>query len=319
MYWFMIQQNGDGMAQVAEPALETRRRAKGRLGTPAPVAEPAQAAELPVTVIERKPGWRLIGLAELWRFRELLFFLVWRDIKVRYKQTVLGAAWAVLQPLATMAAFALFLGSVAGAANPAVPYPLFVFAGLLPWTFFASAVNGASGSVVNNQNLVTKIYFPRLLVPFGTVAASLLDFAIAFVMLLALMPFFGTAPGWGFLAMPVIVLVLVSLAAGLGVLLAAVTVKYRDFRSIVPLALQLWMFATPAIFLQGWETRLAPGMVPLLPLNPLHGVIVNFRAAAVGGGFDLPSLAVSALYAVALLSVGCLYFRRVERGFADII
>src|SRR5262249_48651975 len=160
------------------------------------------------------------------------------------KQTVLGAAWAVLQPLATMAAFALFLGSVARGENPAVPYPLFVFAGLLPWTFFAGAVSGASASVVNNQNLVTKIYFPRLLVPFGTAAAALLDFLIAFVMLLALMPFFGTAPGWGFLAMPALVLILISLAAGLGVLLAAVTVKYRDFRAIVPLALQLWMFAT---------------------------------------------------------------------------
>jgi lipopolysaccharide transport system permease protein len=289
-----------------------------------PIQEPRErettpADDLPVTVIEPRPGWQVLDLGELWRFRELLRILVWRDIKVRYKQTVLGAAWAVLQPLATMAAFVLFLGRVAGGQDPTVPYPLFVLAGLLPWTFFASAINNASGSVVGNQNLVTKIYFPRLLVPLGPVVAALLDFLIAFVMLLVLMPCFGTTPGWGFLAIPVVVLVLLSLAVGLGVLLAAVTVAYRDFRAIVPLALQLWMFATPAIFLQDWEVRLGPRMVPWLPLNPLHGVIVNFRAAAVGGEFDPLSLTISAVYAVVLLSIGSLYFRRVERGFADII
>jgi lipopolysaccharide transport system permease protein len=285
---------------------------------------PAQARtdaadELHLTVIERRPGWHLLNLAELWRFRELLYFLVWRDIKIRYKQTVLGAAWAVLQPLATMAAFALFLGSVAGAPDATTPYPLFVLAGLLPWTFFAGAVGGASGSVVGNQNLVTKIYFPRLLVPFGTVVAALLDFFIAFVLLLVLMPFFGAVPGWGFLALPLVLLILLSLAVGLGVWLSAVTVAYRDFRSIVPLALQLWMFATPAIFLQDWGARLGPRMVAFLPLNPLHGVIVNFRAAALGAPFDLASLGISALWAVVLLVGGCFYFRRVEQGFADII
>jgi lipopolysaccharide transport system permease protein len=283
--------------------------------------EPADrpANDLPVTVIERKPGWQFVNLRELWRFRELLYFLVWRDIKVRYKQTFLGAAWAVLQPLATMVAFSLFLGRVAGSQDAAIPYPLFVFAGLLPWLFFASAVQGASSSVVGNQNLVTKIYFPRLLVPFGTAVASLLDFLIAFVMLLILMPCFGTTPGWSFLAVPVVVLVLLCLAVGLGVWLAAVTVAYRDFRTIVPLALQVWMFATPAIFLQSWETKLGAGLATWMPLNPLHGVVVNFRAAAVGGSFDLRSLLVSASYAVVFLAFGCFYFRRVERGFADII
>jgi lipopolysaccharide transport system permease protein len=278
----------------------------------------APAADLPVTVIEPRTGWQGISLVELWRFRELLFFLVWRDIKVRYKQTVLGAAWAVLQPLATMTAFALFLGGVAGVENAAVPYPLFVFVGLLPWTFFTNAVNGASASVVSNQSLITKIYFPRLLVPFGTVAAALLDFFIAFVLSLVLMLFFGTMPGWGFLALPVVALILLALAAGLGVWLSAVTVVYRDFRAIVPLALQLWMFATPAIYLQDWS-MLGPRMTSLLPLNPLHGIIVNFRAAALSTPFDLLSLGVSALWATALLLSGCFYFRRAERGFADII
>ena len=281
---------------------------------------PEESADEPLlTVIERKPGWHFVDLGELWRFRELLYFLVWRDIKVRYKQTVLGAAWSVLQPLATMAAFAIFLGRVAGAADSTIPYPLYVFAGLLPWTFFVSAVSGASSSVLGSQHLITKVYFPRLLVPFGSVTASLFDFLIAFVMLLVLMPFYGSTPGWGFLALPVVVLVLWMLASGLGVFLSAVTVAYRDFRSIVPLALQLWMFATPAIFLQDWSNRVGPRTAAWLPLNPLQGVIVNFRAATLGGAFDWPSLGISALWAVVLLVFGCLYFRRVERGFADII
>jgi lipopolysaccharide transport system permease protein len=274
--------------------------------------------DLPVTVIERRPGWRLIDLGELWRFRELLFFLVWRDVKVRYKQTVLGAAWAVLQPLATMAAFSLFLGRVASSADASVAYPLFVFTGLLPWTFFSGAVSSAGMSVVSNERLVTKVYFPRLLVPLGTVTAGVLDLLVAFAMLLVLMPFFGVWPGVQLLAVPVVAGTLLALAAGLGVLLSALTVAYRDFKVIVPLALQLWMFATPAVFLQKLEV-LGPRMQALLPLNPLHGVVVNFRAAVVGEPFDLPALGFSALAATAALLAGCLYFRRVERGFADVI
>jgi lipopolysaccharide transport system permease protein len=292
---------------------------------PAPLPEETASAastsdlEPSLTVIERKPGWQFVDLGELWRFRELLFFLVWRDVKVRYKQTVLGAAWAVLQPLATMAAFAMFLGRVAAADGAAISYPLYVFIGLLPWTFFTNAIGGASTSIVANQNLITKVAFPRLLVPFGTVAAAILDLLIAFVMLLVLMPFLGATPDWKLLTVPIILVILVALAAGLGVLLGALTVAYRDFKAIVPLALQLWMFATPAIFLQDWEHRFGPRTVGLLPLNPLHGIIVNFRAAALGGEFDLASLGVSVLWAVCLLLVGCLYFRRVERSFADII
>jgi lipopolysaccharide transport system permease protein len=296
----------------------------------APLMPPTEATpELPLTVIERKRGWRLIGLGEMWRFRELLFFLVWRDIKVRYKQTVLGAAWAILQPLATMAAFSLFLGRVARSPHPEMPYPLFVLAGLIPWTFFASAVTSASTSVLGNEKLVTKIYFPRLLVPFSTVVAAGFDFFIAFVMLVVVgLGFletphsgydFQSLPGWQVLVLPAVVLVVLALASGLGVWLAALTVRYRDFRAIVPLALQLWMFATPAIFLQDWKGTLGERTVPWLSLNPLHGVIVNFRAATVGGEWDAWALALSAAWALALLAVGCFYFRRVERGFADII
>jgi lipopolysaccharide transport system permease protein len=295
-----------------------------------PAAPPAAkgAAEPPVTIIERKPGWHLLGLGEMWRFRELLFFLVWRDVKVRYKQTALGAAWAVLQPLATMAAFSLFLGKVASSEHDPIPYPLFVLTGLLPWTFFASAVTGAGNSVVLNERLVTKIYFPRLLVPFGAVAASAFDMLIALVMLLVVTvgylvwpnSGFTSSPGLNLLVVPCVVLVVICLASGLGVFLAAVTVAYRDFRAVVPLALQLWMFATPSIFLQDWSNRnLGWLRTTLLPLNPMHGVVVNFRAATVGGQWEPWALAVSAAWAVFLLMLGCFYFRRVERGFADII
>jgi lipopolysaccharide transport system permease protein len=274
--------------------------------------------DLPVTVIERRSGWQLVDLAELWRFRELLFFLVWRDVKVRYRQTVIGVAWALLQPLATMAAFSLFLGRVASSPEATVAYPLFVFSGLLPWGFFSGAVSSAGGSVVASERLITKVYFPRLMIPFGTVAAGLLDFVIAFGVLVFLMPWFGAWPGVSFLVLPLVVGVLLALGLGMGVFLAALTVAYRDFKVVVPLVMQLWMFATPAIFMQN-PAVFGPRMKGLLLLNPMHGAIVNFRAAVLGGPFDWPALGASTLAALVVLVGGCFYFRRVERGFADII
>jgi lipopolysaccharide transport system permease protein len=193
-----------------------------------------------------------------------------------------------------------------------------VFAGLLPWTFFSTAVSSASTSVIGNERLVTKIYFPRLLVPLSTVMAATVDFAIAFAMFLILMPFFGFLPGWSLLAAPILVLLLILVASSLGVLLSALTVAYRDFKYVVPFTLQLWMFATPAVFLQDLDV-LGPRMRPLLLLNPVHGLVVNFRAAVLGGPFDFPALAVSALCGLVLFVAGSIYFRRVERGFADII
>src|SRR5262245_7963998 len=281
-------------------------------------AAPTAAPEVPVTVIEPCPGWRLIDLGEVWRYRELLFFLAWRDVKVRYKQTVLGAAWAVLQPLATMAVFALFLGRVGGIADNIPNYSLFVFAGLLPWTFFANALASAGQSVVANQNLVTKVYFPRLIIPLGAVGAALVDFFVAFGMLLVLMGLNGVWPGWGFLWLPPLLLLLVITAVGAGTLLAALTVAYRDFRFVVPFLVQLWMFATPSIYMRA-ELVVGERAQALLPLNPAYGLILNFRQAALGGPLDWYALAVSATVSVALLVVGCVYFRRVERNFADII
>jgi lipopolysaccharide transport system permease protein len=283
-----------------------------------PAAGPAPAAEPPLTVIEPQRGWQVVNVSELWRYRELLLILVWRDIKVRYKQTALGAAWAVLQPLATMVVFSLFFGRVAGETPGGVPYPLFVFAGLLPWFFFSNAVSSASQSVVSNHGLVTKVYFPRLLIPVGAVGASLVDFGVAFGMLLVMMLWYGVLPGWGLLLVPVLALGLMVAAVGVGALLSALTVAYRDFRYVVPFLVQLWMFATPTVYMSA-EAAVGPRGRLVLPLNPAYGLIENFRAAALGTGFDGYSLAVSAGVAVIGLIAGCLYFRRVERQFADII
>ncbi len=273
---------------------------------------------LPLTIIERRSSWQLVDWRELWRYHELLFFLTWRDVKVRYKQTVLGAAWAVLQPLATMLVFAVFLGRMAGVSNQIEHYSLFVFAGMLPWTFFSNALSSAGSSVVGNQNLVTKVYFPRLIIPMSAVGAGLVDFAVAFGVLAAMMPFYRVAPGWGFLLLPPIVLLLVIAALGVGTLLAALTVAYRDFRYVVPFGVQLWMFATPCIYLDAAKV-VGPRGELLLPLNPAYGLILNFRQAALGGSLDWYALLVSAAVSISMLLVGCFYFRRVERSFADII
>ena len=276
------------------------------------------AGGLPVAVIERKPGWQVIDFAELWRYRELLYLLIWRDVKVRYKQTILGALWAILQPLATMCVFSLIFGRLASNPLSSVPYSLFVLAGLVPWLFFSTALATSSQSVVGSQNLVTKIYFPRMLIPMGAVGAALVDFAIAFGMLVVVMLWQGIAPGWSFAFVPVFALGLVIAALGVGTFLSALTVAYRDFRYVVPFMVQLWMFATPSIYMQATK-QISPRLQYLLPLNPAYGLIANFRQAMVGGELELYSLAVSATVSVLLLLGGCLYFRRVEDDFADII
>ena len=286
-----------------------------------PEIRPAQSvvppAEPPLSVIEMKSGWRMVDFNELWRYRELLGILVWRDIKVRYKQTALGAAWAVLQPLATMLVFTVFLGDTLGKKGTLVPYWLYVYCGMLLWTSFANAVTNASQSVVASQNLVTKIYFPRLMIPFGAIGAVALDFLISSVVLAIMMAVKGIVPGWNMLLAPFLILGLLLTAAGVGTLLSALTVAYRDFRHVVPFAVQLWMFATPSIFVQTGE--FGPRGQLFLKLNPVHGVVVNFRAAVLGTPFDTQALGCSLLIGVALFVFGCLYFRKVERQFADII
>ncbi len=277
-----------------------------------------------LTIIEPRSSWGFVDVKEIWRYRELLGFLIWRDVKVRYKQTVLGAAWAILQPLATMLVFTLFLGDAVRAKAPgAVPYPLFVFSGMLLWTSFANALTGASHSVVASQQMVTKVYFPRMLIPLGAVGTVVVDLAVGSVMLFLLMLGYALAGypvsiGWGLLAAPFLVLALGMVATGLGTLLSALTVSYRDFRHVVPFVVQLWLFATPSIFVQEM-VMFGPRGQMALRLNPVHGLIVNFRAAVLNQPMDLTALATALLIGLLLLLIGCVYFHRVERDFADII
>jgi lipopolysaccharide transport system permease protein len=271
----------------------------------------------PLTVIEPSSGWRLLNVAELWRFRELLYFLAWRDVKVRYKQTMLGAAWAVLQPLLMMVVFSLFFGRFAGASQ-SVPYPLFVFAGLLPWTFFAAAISNAGNSVVGSERLITKVYFPRLAVPLASVGSALVDFGIACGVLGLLMIWFGVMPSWSLLLTPAITILVLITGVGVGTLLAALNVAFRDFKYVIPFLVQLWMFATPTIYLQPDPTTFA-GWRQALMLNPMIGLVGAFRSLTLGVPVDWPQLALSATTAVVLFALGCFYFRRVEDGFADVI
>jgi lipopolysaccharide transport system permease protein len=298
-------------AELCEPADDSSIAAAAR------VAVQAAHQDDHLTVIQARPGWQIIDLGEAWRFRELLFFLVWRDVKVRYKQTILGAAWAILQPFAQMVVLSIFFGRMAEMSSGGLPYPLFVFAGLLPWTFFSTAVASAANSVVGNQNLITKVYFPRLFVPASAIGVGLVDFCIAFGMLFVLMLYYGKGPGLAILLTPLLMLGLTAAAFGIGTLLSALTVAYRDFRYVVPFMVQLWMFATPCVFMDA--STVGPRWQAILPLNPAYGLILNFRQAALGRPLDTYSLAVSLAVSLLMVAVGCLYFRRVERTFADII
>lgn len=271
----------------------------------------------PVVRIEPSRGWVSLHLGELWRYRELLYFLVWRDVKVRYKQTVLGVGWAILQPVATMAVFSLFFGRLAAMPSDGVPYPLFSFAALVPWTFFAQGIQQSANSLVGSQNLIQKVYFPRLALPVATVLAGLVDFALAFLVLLAMMIATGHPPGPSLLwTIPLLVLSLVT-ALGAGLWLSALHVRYRDVRYVVPFLIQIWLLATPiaypsSLLPEPWRT--------VYGVNPMVGVVEGFRWALLGTDTAPgPAVAVSSLAALALLAGGLLYFRRTERTFADVI
>ncbi|MEO2088608.1 MAG: ABC transporter permease [Gemmataceae bacterium] len=285
-----------------------------------PPALPAGSAPAPLhrTVIEPDRGWQLVDVRELWRYRELLLALMLRDVKVRYKQAVLGVAWAVLQPALLMVVFTYFFARLGGLKSGDVPYPLFVLCGLTTWTFFSTAVSSAAGSVVGSERLITKIYFPRLGVPFAAVGAATFDFLIALALLAVLMPFYGWAPSWQVVFAPLPVAVLLLTAAGLGVLLAALTVSYRDFRYVTPFLLQVGMYSTPVIFMVIPEDP-SPALQAWLAINPLVAPIAAFRACVLGGPIPWVGLAVSTVVAVLLFVVGCLYFKKVEDSFADVI
>jgi lipopolysaccharide transport system permease protein len=274
-----------------------------------------QAPSSHVRVIKARHGWIAVDWDELWRRRELLGSLIARDIRVRYKQTALGVAWAVLQPALTMLLFALIFGRFAGIPSEGRPYAVFVYAGLLPWTFFSTSVTQAAQSLVNQQALLTKIYLPRMYVPAAPVGGALVDLGISFVVLAVLMVGYRSSPGWGLLLLPGLVALTVTAALGVGLLLAALTVSYRDVRFVVPFAIQVWMYASPVIY----PVSLVPDQYRwALALNPLAGIIDGFRAALLGRPFDFPMLGCAALTSTGLLVLGMFYFRKTERRFADI-
>jgi lipopolysaccharide transport system permease protein len=262
-------------------------------------------------------GLRAQSPRELWRYRELLFFLVVRDIKLRYKQTLLGAAWAILQPLMTMIVFTVFFGRLARIPSDGVPYPIFAMAALVPWTYFSTAVAGGSASLGAYQHIISKVYFPRLLIPMAAVIAPLVDMLIAFLMLLVLMVVYGAAPGAAIVWLPALLLLAIATALATSIWLAALTVRYRDVRFVVPFALQLWMFATPVAY----PASLVPERwrVLLYGLNPMAGVIEGFRWALVGGPPPGAMTFASAFGVTALLAAGIMYFRSFEGTFVDVI
>ena len=302
----------DGCVDTAVESTETSANAAGIAGSTHDATPDAA-----FTYIRAVEGWASLNLRELWSSRELVYFLAWRDIKVRYKQTALGVAWAVLQPLFAMTIFSVFLGKLARVPSDGVPYPIFSFAALVPWTFFAHGLSQAADSLVSSQNLIKKVYFPRLAIPIATVASGVVDFALALLVLLGMMVLFGMAPTLNaFWIVPLVALALVA-ALGAGLWLAALNVKYRDVRYVVPFLTQAWLFATPVVYpssLLGepWKT--------LYGLNPLAGTVEGFRWALLGTPAPSASmLAASAFAAVVLLVSGTIYFRRVEARFADII
>jgi lipopolysaccharide transport system permease protein len=277
----------------------------------------AAGLEQPLVKIRPKKGWVAVNLHDLWVYRELLYFLTWRDIKVRYKQTLLGASWAIIQPLFAMLIFTLFFGKLAGIKSDGIPYPIFAYAGLLPWTFFSNAITNSGNSLVGSSNLITKVYFPRMIIPGAAVAAGLVDFAIAFVVLAGLMIYYGIALSWSLLALPFLVALTALLALGVGLWLSALNVKYRDIRYVLPFLVQLWMFASPIIYP---ASLMPPRWRWLLRINPLTGIIEGYRAALLARTpFDWPALIISVIVTLVLLAYSALEFRRMERSFADII
>jgi lipopolysaccharide transport system permease protein len=282
-----------------------------------PESGPEPARSETVVTIEPSGSWVSFNLRDVWQYRELLYFLTWRDVKVRYKQTLLGAAWAILQPLLTMLIFTLLFGRLAGIQSDGIPYPLFAFAGLIVWVFFSNSVTNSGNSLVGSSGLITKIYFPRLIIPAAAVAAGLVDLVLAFLIQIAMMIYYRVSVTWGITMVPILVLLATALALGVGMWLSALNVKYRDIRYAIPFMMQLWMFASPVIY----PLTLLPAKWRwLLMLNPLTGIIQNFRIALLGNeAFDLKSLGVSALITVCVLIYSAYSFRRMEKQFADIV
>jgi homopolymeric O-antigen transport system permease protein len=273
--------------------------------------------DIPLTRIEPSTGWFAFQLGELWRHRELLYFLTWRDLKVRYRQTVLGALWAVIQPLVMMVVFTVVFGNFAKVPSDGLPYPIFAYVALVPWNFFAGALSRCISSVVGNNNIIAKVYFPRFIVPLSAICSGFLDFVISLVILLAMMVWFGFVPNWGILLLPLFMVLALLTALGIGLSLAALNVRYRDIGHGVPFMIQLWMYASPVAY----PVSLVPESWRwLYNLNPMAGVIEGFRWALLGKHSpDFGALATSTAVVLALLVAGMVYFKQTERTMVDVI
>jgi lipopolysaccharide transport system permease protein len=282
------------------------------------VIRPQAAATPPVVHVIRPPqGWLEVDLAELWAYRELLYFFVWRDIKVRYKQTLIGAGWAVLQPLLAMTIFTLIFGMLAKIPSDGLPYPVFYFCALLPWMYFAGALTTATNTIVDQQRVITKVFFPRVLLPVSAVLAGLLDLAIGFALLLGMLAYYGIVPTLNMALLPLFVLQALATALGVGLWLSALNALYRDVRYVVPFAVQIWMFASPVVY----PASLVPAEWRwLYGLNPMAGVIEGFRWAVTGSG-EAPgaTLLASSLAVLLILVSGLIYFQRMESKIADVV
>lgn len=269
---------------------------------------------IPVTIIKPSKGWMPINLHELWEFRDLLYFFTWRDIKVRYKQTVLGFAWAIIQPFFAMVIFSIFFGSLAKLPSDGIPYPIFAYTALLPWTLFSESITRSTNTMVMNSNIIKKVYFPRMALPISSVLSPVIDFAIAFVILILMMIYYGIMPTVNVIWLPVFLLLAIVTSLGIGLWTSALNAKYRDIQYVVPFMLQIWMFASPVVY--------AASMIPakyqfLYGLNPMAGVIEGFRWSLLGT--DSPGMIIlaSIIVSVVLLVSGAFYFRRMEKTFAD--
>ncbi|MDA8427761.1 MAG: ABC transporter permease [Geobacteraceae bacterium] len=271
----------------------------------------------PSVVIVPYKGLFQLDLPDIWRYRELLYFLVWKDILIRYKQTVIGMSWAILQPLITMVIFTVIFGTLVHVPSDGTPYPIFAFAALLPWNFFSQALSRSGASLVGNTNLITKVYFPRLLIPLSSTISPVVDLFFSFLILLVLMPMYGIAPTWGLLLLPLFVMLTLATALAVGLWLTTLNVKYRDVGYVIPFLIQIWMYASPVVY----PLSMVPAKWRLLySLNPMVGIIEGFRWAIIGSGRpDVLSIVISSLVVVVLMAGGLIYFKNMEQTFADII
>jgi lipopolysaccharide transport system permease protein len=282
----------------------------------APISKTATSSPAEMIRIVPQEGWLKVNWREIWRYRELLYFLTWRDIKIRYKQTFLGAAWAVLQPMLSMVVFWVFLGKLAKVPSEGMPYPIFIYAGLLPWMFFSNIVNTSSMSLLGNERLVSKVYFPRLIIPTSSVGVAFVDLIVAMGMLVVMMGYYHLWPNATILLIPFLIVIMTAAALGVGLFLCALNIEYRDFKYVVPFFLQLWMFATPVVY----PASLVPEAYrKYIAINPMAGLIEGFRASLLGKPLSWELLMISSLMSLAMFCVGLRVFRRMEYKFADLI